>query len=219
MTRRAILWRHGRTAWNLAQRFQGHSDVPLDEVGQEQAARAVPALAALDPQIIVSSDLMRATQTAAALAAVAGVEVHVDRDLREAHAGVWQGMTHAEITAQHGDALAKWRVDPEVRPGGHGETRAEVADRVVRCLTATLATVPDGATAVFVTHGGAARAAVGQLLGLPPADWQRMTVLENCAWAELDHAEKGGWRLGRYNQAVQLSGAAPTDPAVRESIV
>ena len=60
-------------------------------------------------------------------------------------------MTHAEITAQHGDAPREVAVDPEVRPGGHGETRAEVADRVVRCLTATLATVPDGATAVFVT--------------------------------------------------------------------
>ncbi|MFN8125583.1 MAG: histidine phosphatase family protein [Candidatus Nanopelagicales bacterium] len=218
MTRRAVLWRHGRTAWNRAQRFQGHSDVPLDEVGLQQAAGAAAVIADFAPQAIVSSDLMRATQTAAALAAVTGQAVRADVDLREAHAGRWQGLTHAQITADDGAALAAWRDDPEVRPGGTGETRAEVAARVTRCLEATMAAAPEDSTVVFVTHGGAARAAVGHLLGMPPAGWQNLAVLGNCGWAVL-HLDHGSWRLERYNQTVMTPGAAATSGVPRESIV
>lgn len=219
MTRRAVLWRHGRTAWNAEQRFQGQIDVPLDDVGREQARSAVAALAALRPDLIVSSDLARAVQTATALADVTTGSVLTDPALREAHAGQWQGMTHAQIDAQDADGLAAWRRDPEVRPGGDGETRAEVAQRVVACMRQAVAELPDDGTAVFVTHGGAARAAVGELLGLPPAAWQRMGVLDNCAWAALHVDDDGAWRLERYNQAAALSGAAPSAGAVRESIV
>ena len=98
-TRRVVLWRHGRTEWNNQKRFQGHLDVPLDAVGHQQAVTAARALATLRPDRIVTSDPSRAAQTAAALAAVTGVTVVEDAGLREAHAGDWQGRTHAEIRA------------------------------------------------------------------------------------------------------------------------
>ena len=56
--RRVVLWRHGQTAWNLAERFQGSSDVELDEVGVAQAGRAARLLTTLAPAAIVSSDLL-----------------------------------------------------------------------------------------------------------------------------------------------------------------
>ena len=55
-----VLWRHGQTEWNVQGRFQGQTDIPLDEVGQEQAERAARLLAALQPNAIFSSDLIRA---------------------------------------------------------------------------------------------------------------------------------------------------------------
>ena len=57
-----MLWRHGQTVWNAERRFQGQSDIPLDETGQAQAERAARLLAALRPDLIVSSDLSRAAQ-------------------------------------------------------------------------------------------------------------------------------------------------------------
>ena len=67
-SRRIILWRHGRTAWNAERRFQGQTDIPLDDTGMAQAARAAKVLARLHPNRIHSSDLSRARATADARA-------------------------------------------------------------------------------------------------------------------------------------------------------
>jgi len=219
LTRHAILWRHGRTEWNHAQRFQGQLDVPLDDVGREQASRAAAVLAHRQLALIVSSDLSRATATASALAEVSGRPVISDPDLREAHAGRWQGRTHAEIAQDDGPALDRWRTASDVRPGGDGETRSEVAARVAAAVNRHMAAVPADGCAVFVTHGGAARAAVAQLLGLALLDWQRMAVLRNCAWAVLEVDRFGSWRLESYNAGLDLPGVAPFPTEVRDGIV
>jgi len=65
---RIVLWRHGQTDWNVENRFQGSSDIPLNKVGESQVVEAAKVLAALKPDRIVSSDLIRAQKTAAALA-------------------------------------------------------------------------------------------------------------------------------------------------------
>ena len=70
---RLIVWRHGNTDWNAANRVQGQTDVPLNELGRDQARAAAPLLAALRPDAIVASDLSRAAETAAALAALTGL--------------------------------------------------------------------------------------------------------------------------------------------------
>ncbi len=161
-----MLWRHGRTRWNLEDRFQGHSDVELDETGWAQAERAARLLAALNPVTVVSSDLRRARDTAEALGQVAGVAVQEDPRLRETFAGAWQGLTVAEIRSTDASAYAAWRTGADV-PAGGAETRSDVAARVVPAIVDALGSVPPGETLVVVTHGGSARAAIGSLLGLP----------------------------------------------------
>lgn len=212
---RLILWRHGRTPWNAEHRFQGQTDVPLDAVGLAQAERAAELLATMNPHAIVASDLSRAAVTAEALARRTGLAVEVDPDLRETFAGEWQGLTRAEIVDRYGDALVQWAAGADVRPGG-GETRLEVAARTVGALERALTRVPDDGVLVAVTHGGAARAAIGALLGLPPEHWAALGVLTNCAWSVLwensrDSAGPGPrWRLQEYN-AGTLPEPVPSD--------
>ena len=104
--RRVVLWRHGQTVWNAENRFQGQIDVPLDEVGVQQAGRAARLLAALSPDLIVSSDLRRAVDTAAVLADILGQSVLVDAGLRETYAGEWEGQIAQVILATDGDAYS-----------------------------------------------------------------------------------------------------------------
>ena len=105
---RLVLWRHGQTLWNVERRFQGQSDIALDETGRAQAERAARLLAALRPDMIVSSDLSRAASTAAPLARLTGLEVVCDKDLRERHGGRWEGLTDKEISARYPAEYANW---------------------------------------------------------------------------------------------------------------
>ncbi len=203
--RRIVLWRHGRTAWNSINRFQGQEDVPLDEVGIDQARRAAQTLIGLKPAKIISSDLERARITAQALASLAGLEVLTDPDLRETYAGVWQGLTRAEIMERFPQEFAAWGGDSDIRPGG-GETRLEVAHRVTRAIENALSDVPENGTLVVASHGGALRAGLGRLLGLEPAQWAALGVLANAQWTvlteldELTPRPRGlNWRLQEYN--------------------
>jgi broad specificity phosphatase PhoE len=197
--RRIVFWRHGRTSWNAEQRFQGQIDVPLDEVGIAQAKRAAAALAKLQPDRIIASDLSRARATAEHLAAITGHPITFDADLRETFAGEWEGLTRAELQAQFGQDLALWASGSDIRPGG-GETRIEVATRMVHAIDRALPHVTD--TLIVVTHGGAARAAIGALLDLPAEHWAALGVLTNCAWSVLIENTTGhgpAWRLQEYN--------------------
>ena len=88
---RLLPWRHGETEWNAAGRVQGQLDPELSDVGRAQAAVAAPRLAEQRPDAIVASDLRRAADTAAVLAALTGLEVTLDARLRERFHGEWQG--------------------------------------------------------------------------------------------------------------------------------
>jgi len=197
-SRRVVLWRHGRTAWNAESRFQGTTDVALDEVGVVQAERAGRDLATLAPHRIVSSDLQRARVTAETLAAMVGLDVTTDPDLRETYAGTWQGLTRDEIVAADGDAWHRWIAGDDVRPGG-GETRTEVAARVSAAVLRHAEGLPAGGTLVVASHGGAVRACLGRLLGLPVDHWTVLGGLVNCAWSVLEEQPDGRWRLVEHN--------------------
>lgn len=201
-----MLWRHGRTTWNAERRFQGQTDVDLDSTGTEQAWRAARLLATLAPTAIVSSDLRRAAVTAGELAAITGLPVAHDARLRETYAGEWQGLTSAEIdTAFREQSLAWGEGDIDIRPGG-GETRLEVAARMVGAIEEAVAGIESGGTLVVVTHGGAARVAIGRLLGLPPSCWVALGGLANCCWSVLVEGSTG-WRLVEHN-----AGSVPQPP-------
>lgn len=196
-TTTVVLLRHGRTEWNATGRFQGQLDSPLDAIGRAQAEGAAVALLPLQPDAIVSSDLSRATDTAAAVAAECGLEVTPDPRLREIDLGSWQGLTRAEARARFPEEYAAWQAGSDARRGG-GETYAEVGARAAACVQDWLGKVGPGGTLVAVTHGGTARATIGTMLGFDPDMYWRLASLGNCRWSMLTDIGRG-WRLEEHN--------------------
>ena len=103
-----MLWRHGQTTWNVEHRYQGQTDIPLDDTGVAQAGQAARRLATLRPDALFSSDLSRTQQTAAALAQLAGLPVTLDKDLRERYGGDWEGLSDKEIRERYPAERATW---------------------------------------------------------------------------------------------------------------
>jgi len=194
---RLILWRHGNTDWNGANRVQGQTDTPLNELGRHQAARAAAVLAALHPDAIVTSDLSRAADTAAELATLTGLPARTDPRLRERHYGRWQGLTMTEIAERFPDEHARWRAG-EQSPGGGVESLDDLGKRVAQALQEAADRAPGGTT-VLATHGGGARQGCGMLLGWPAEVTRTLGPLGNCRWTELRHDAVRGWQLSAHN--------------------
>ena len=198
MTRRVVVVRHGRTAYNHEDRWQGQLDVPLDEVGRHQAALMGPQVGSMDPVAIVSSDLSRALETAAEVTKTTGLTIAEDQRLREINAGQWQGLTGAEVRARFPGETERIRAGEDIPRGIDGETWSELGERVAAALADFASTLPERGVGVAVTHGAAARAGIGVLLGLPFEHWRILGGLGNCAWAVLEQ-QSFGWRLAGWN--------------------
>jgi broad specificity phosphatase PhoE len=187
-----VLWRHGQTDYNLERRFQGQSDMPLNELGRQQAAQAARYLATMEPSAIFSSDLSRATVTADALARLTGLPVQLDKDLRERSGGSWEGLTEPEIAARFPAERASWN-PPD------GEASVVVADRASAALARIADSLPGGSLAVVVSHGAALGLAMARLAGLPEETNRRVLgPLGNCHWSVLTR-RRGRWRVLQHN--------------------
>jgi len=128
------LIRHGQTDWNLEGRYQGQSDVPLNEKGLDQAKSLIEKLDGQTFAAIYSSDLERARQTAEPFAKTLGMTVNIEPRLREINQGQWEGVLVENIKARYAKVWSQRTEDPaNVRPPG-GETVREVATRVYAAL-------------------------------------------------------------------------------------
>ncbi len=197
---RIVLWRHGQTDWNVENRFQGHSDIPLNKVGEYQVAQAASVLAGLKPNRIISSDLIRAQATAAALADLTNLKVEINPGLRETNGGLWEGKTAPENRATHGDLFANWYEGGDEPAGVTGERRSDVAKRAVGVIEKEVANF--SGTIVFVTHGGTVRSVLGSILKLPIAQWGVIGGLSNACWSVLEltkHHTGSRWYLAEHN--------------------
>lgn len=194
---RLLVWRHGNTDWNGGDRVQGQTDTPLNELGRAQAVAAAARLAALRPDAIVSSDLVRAADTAAVLGSVTGLPVRTDARLRERFYGDWQGHAIDEIRRTWPREYAEWRAGAGA-PGCGIESLDEMGKRVGEALFDAVDAAPGG-TVVVVTHGGAARQACGALLGWSGATLRALGGLDNCHWSDLRHDPVRGWQLRAHN--------------------
>jgi probable phosphoglycerate mutase len=198
---RLIVWRHGNTDWNASNRVQGQTDVPLNDLGRRQAVDAAEILVKMRPAAIVASDLRRASDTAAALAALTGLPVRPDPRLRERYFGAWQGLLMAEVAKTRPAEHARWTAGADV-VGGDVETLDDLGKRVADALQSAAELAPPGGTVVVASHGAAARQGVGHLLGWRSEQLRTLRALQNCHWIELTHGGVRGWQIAAYNVGV-----------------
>ena len=169
MTRRLILIRHAQSEANVVSSL--HCQVPgpaITELGHEQAATLVDALADEDIRSIWASTMTRAQQTAGPLAAARGLELRIRDGLREVDVGDLNDRRDDEAHDVFQDVVAGWMLRGELSlrcPGG--ESGAEIIARFTAVLDEVLSTAHDG-TAVVVAHGAALRTTLLGLCGLDP---------------------------------------------------
>ncbi|WP_243392790.1 histidine phosphatase family protein [Kinneretia aquatilis] len=200
---RVLAIRHGETAWNRDKRIQGQLDVPLNDTGRAQAQRLGEVLAGESVDVVYSSDLGRARETAAAAAAALGHPVHLDPGLRERSFGVFQGQTWQEIAERWPDHSERWRRrDPDFGAEG-GETLQEFYARSVSAVERVLQQHA-GQTVLIMTHGGVLDCLYRAATRLPlqaPRTW----TLGNAAINRLLFSDAGFTLVG-WNDDAHLGG-------------
>ena len=191
------LWliRHGQTLWNKEQRAQGQLDIPLSELGIEQAQALAKRLQNTKFDLIISSDLSRAYQTAQIVATLLELPIRSDTAWREIHMGAQQGLTYAEL-------LLTAKTRPMTEPWEGGESKRDVMNRVGAAMQQLYREFPNARVAVF-SHGGAIRGAIHVIL----SDLEQQLDLAergntSISKLELRAANKG--RLLVYNDTAHL---------------
>ena len=199
---RLYLVRHGQTDWNHQKRAQGHTDRPLDDIGLEQAKRT--AIAFLDHPVerILTSDLLRASQTAEAIAKKVKVPHEITPKLRERGFGEWEGQNFAEIAIRFGfEADFKGVTRNEITPPG-GESFVDVWNRIQSVVEDVRKRNED---TVIVAHGGTCSLLMAMFLG-GDVSLSNSFRFSNACINELEPRPDGGMRLVRYNDVSHLAG-------------
>ena len=199
-----IAIRHGETEWNSQGRFQGHLNSGLNEEGLAQAVALGERLATERFDLLLSSDLGRALQTASAIALRTGHEVLVEPRLRERRMGIFQGLTPAEVLARYPGEYARFRTgDPDyVIP--EGESMRQLFERSVACFT-ELAARHAGLTLATVTHGGVLAMLYRHARAMP-LEAPRDFTLHNTGVNRFRHRQ-GAWELQSWGEIVHLERA------------
>lgn len=196
------LIRHGQTEWNRTRRFQGQTDVALDETGEQQAARLAERLReeGVHFDALYTSDLKRASDTAQAVSAAIGLHPIPVPELREIDVGTWSGLLWDEINSQEPELMARIAAGEDL-PRGGGESFGDVGVRAVAALEELAETHADQTLAV-VTHGGVIRMVLRHADG-PESELPDELLVSNTSISVVER-DTDGWRIVTTNDAEHL---------------
>jgi len=170
----ALLMRHGETPWNRQGRVMGRNPVELDSQGRTQVAGLVGFVRTLKPDLIVTSPLVRARQSAEIIAAgLGGVPIREDHRIAEVQYGRWEGMTYEDLIVD--EDYLRYREEPILSstPGGEsiGEVQARGVEAVMRTLEET-----EGRRVLFVSHGDIIRTVLCHFMAMELRHFRRIRV-------------------------------------------
>jgi broad specificity phosphatase PhoE len=182
-----LLVRHGRTEWNELGKWQGHTDIPLNETGRQQARALARRLATWPIQAIYSSDLLRAAETAEIIGQLHDLSPIQEYDLRERYGGFFEGLDGEQIRSNHS---AEWEalVMGQELDGVEGNTA--VQDRMWQFFEKVAAAHP-GEMVVMVSHGASLGMLLAKALGFTAAQRPRFTMRQNTGLSIVEVNEEG----------------------------
>lgn len=181
--RRLVLIRHGETDWNVEGRYQGQADPPLNKKGLEQARQLAGEMEDLGLDLIYSSPLQRAHQTAEILADHLEIPLHIEPRLMEIHQGDWQTRLRSEIENLYPELFNRWQTEPWMVTPPQGEHLNQVQQRVDSAIDEILAKHPEGILGI-VTHRIPIALIKVHIQGMDP-DIVRTLHLPNTYWEEI----------------------------------
>ena len=164
-----LLVRHGETPWNREGRYQGRTDIPLSDAGQEQVRALARRLVHIPIAVAVASPLSRARTTADAILAGRTTRLELDESLLEISHGEWEGKLATDVELSHAEMFGVWRTSPgRDAPAGPGaETLGDVEARAWPVLSRICARLREDETALIAAHDAVNRVLLCRVLGLP----------------------------------------------------
>ena len=195
--------RHGETEWNKLGRFQGHTDISLNDRGLSQARETAVASEDWGYTAIYSSPLVRTVQVAEEIAKVTPMLVSQEPGLKELSLGDLEGVTGEEMRNDWPALFAAWRTEPEKMSMPNGESLGELRDRTWQVILDIEQRHSSDDSIVVISHNFAIRSIINELLGMPLAYFHRMSL--NLASVCTFDSDERGRRLTGYNSTSHLS--------------
>jgi probable phosphoglycerate mutase len=200
-----VFVRHGESEGNRDRKFGGHGPTPLTDQGLRQADATAAILGPAGATAVVSSDLVRARQTATPIAKVLGLDLGFDEGLRERGLGVLDGMGFEQAKREHPNLWAKLVSRDTSWCPPEGETVDSVFERV----STTIDRIVDGhrgGRVVVVSHGLALFHAFAHVCGLgsPSAGLKVFVLVDNCSISTVLHHHEYGWQIKHLNRTAHL---------------
>jgi broad specificity phosphatase PhoE len=168
-----IFVRHGETLWNKERKVQGISDIELSDIGMKQADRIGLCLKDEDIEVIYTSPLKRAYQTAQAIGAYHDVPFAVETDLQEMDQGDFEGLSFKDLAAKHGAFLKQWAADPASCIMPNGESLMMLQERAWPVIGRI---IENGRDAVVVAHNFTLTTILCKILNLSLSQFRQVHV-------------------------------------------
>ena len=193
--------RHGQTAWNKEEVFRGTKDIPLNEVGQKEAAALGTYLKDIQFNAIYTSPLSRAVQTAEAVARAQGISPDVEASLMDLNFGSWQGVSHEEIKKSYPELYHTWKTAPDQVKFPKGESLHHVLTRIEDLLDRLAKEHVDHTVGLF-SHRVVCKVLLCRLLGLDLSHfWQ---IQQSTACLNRFRYHEGMWICELINSQCHL---------------
>jgi broad specificity phosphatase PhoE len=199
MSTTILLIRHGQTAWNALGRWQGHTDIPLNETGRAQAQAVARRLQGWKLTAVYASDLLRAKETAEIIAAPHGLPVYTDPNWRERGLGIMEGLTNPEIDKLFPDML----YSPILIEAQGAETGAQLPARAMAGFD-YIWQKHEGETTAVVTHGGTIRSIINHILGFADNVYTPISLRGNTGITRIQRFEDGLPHITLLNDTAHL---------------